>query len=204
MKLIFGSLLLFFYISSCQNNSSKLKEDYQALGFISNGEEVQISKDLFLNAKKFHYFLFLYHDTIFQVVNHKEITYYYFEPNKKMIDSLKSALKPYTKITLHEELISMKKNGYRGSCGPEGYFLFEKNEKMNFGVFDHRNYNDWRKQFKNKPKEIKKNKFPKIFQSMYHKFNSKHWDYFMSTEYHYKDVRCYGKAIFIEDDTLLN
>ena len=115
-------------------------------------------------------------------------------------DSLQSVFNWYGKTTLQKQLKSMRENGYRESCAPEGYFLLRKGETSNFGLFEYEDYRLWIRRYNNKKIILGGKQFPKIYPTIYHMLNSMQWDYFMSNDYYYKDIRTYRKIRFLDPD----
>lgn len=201
MKFIFTTLLMIsiFFFFGCKEEEKKLNEDYQAICFVSNGDEIALGNGTYMNPPIIHYVLFLYHDTIFQVqIQNEKSTYSYLKYRNKGKDSLQSLFKKYNQTSLYEQLKSMKKNNYQGTCAPNGYFLSKSNQKLNFGLFLYRDYYDWSRKYSWKQISLTSAQFPKIYSTIYHTLNSKQWDYFMSNEYYYKDVRTHLRIEFIE------
>ena len=112
---------------------------------------------------------------------------------------IQSVFNWYGKTTLQKQLKSMRENGYRESCAPEGYFLLRKGETSNFGLFEYEDYRLWIRRYNNKKIILGGKQFPKIYPTIYHMLNSMQWDYFMSNDYYYKNVRTYHHAYFIGD-----
>lgn len=199
MKLIFPFLLIIFLFSACKEDEKRLNENYKAICFVSNGDETEVGNGVYMNPPTIHYVLFIYHDTIFQVqIRNKKSTYSYLKYRNKGKDSLQSTFNAFDKTSLKEQLQLMKKIQMTKSsgCGPEGYFLSQKNYKLNFGIFPYGEYNDWHGRYIYKEVPLTINQFPKIYSSIYHTLNSKQWDYFMSNDYYYKEVRTYRHIQF--------
>lgn len=193
MKFIFTIPFLILALASCKHDPKALSEDFQAICFVSNGDEISLGNGVYMNSPTIHYILFLYHDSLFQVeIEQQKEHYYQLECNSKTKDSLISLLKSYQNISLKDQL----KQGLRRSCGPTSYFLIESPKKRNFVHFDYMDYVDWRRHHRIKEMRMEKSLFPKIYSTIYHTFNSKQWDYLMSDDYYYKDVRTYLKIQF--------
>jgi hypothetical protein len=195
MKIILASLTLILVFISCNSEleTNMVDEDFQAIGFVSKGNEISLGNGRFMHSFKFQLILFVYHDTIFQVeINNDKPTYYYLKCSQETKGSLIAELDRYNQTSLKEQLIDIKKNNLLSSCAPDGYFLFNKNEKMNFGLFAYESLYQW---FIKSKRQIKltDREFPKIYESIFHTLNSKGWDYFMSDDYHYKELRFYYK-----------
>lgn len=199
MKFIVTIPFLILALVSCKHEPKVLSEDFQAICFVSNGDEIELGNGLYMNSPTIHYILFLYHDTIFQVqIKNKKNSWSYLTPRNKGKDSLISLLKKYNKTSLKEQLHLIQKTDYtvNSSCVPEGYFLCKKHETLNFGLFNYRDYDYWSRHYYWKETKLHSYQFPKIYSTIYHTFNSKQWDYLMSDEYYYKYVRTYQKIQF--------
>ncbi len=199
MKFIFIITIWLFALASCKGEPKVLSEDFQAICFVSNGDEIGLGNEVYMNSPTIHYVLFLYHDTIFQVqIKDKKNSWSYLTPRNKGKDSLIFLFRKYDNTTLKEQLHLLKKRKYtvNSSCGPEGYFLCKKHEKLNFGLFNYRDYSYWSRYYYWKETKLHSYQFPKIYSTIYHTFNSKQWDYLMSDDYYYKDVRTYQKVRF--------
>ncbi|MDH4473324.1 MAG: hypothetical protein QE487_12015 [Fluviicola sp.] len=195
MKIILASLTLILVFVSCnsERETKMINEDFQAIGFVGKGNEISVGNGLFMHSFKFQLILFVYHDTIFQIeINNDKPTYSYLKCSKETKGTLITALDRYNQTSLKEQLIDIKKNNLLGSCAPDGYFLFKKNAKLNFGLFAYESINDWIRKDKRQIK-LTDREFPKIYESIFHTLNSKGWDYFMSDDYHYKKLRFYYK-----------
>ena len=197
---LFCLLLSVFYLMvSCDTKTSPTNENYEAIAFMGNGEEIQLGNNLYMESQKIGFILFIYHDTIFQAkIDSSETTYSYIVKNDKLLDSIKETFKRYGKTTLKKQLVSMKTNGYSGTCSPDSYFLFGSNTKINFGLFYYMDYYDLIRRARPKEITIPEQKIPKIYSTIYHTLNSKIWDYYMSNDYYYKNVRTYGKIDFFK------
>ncbi|WP_343636811.1 hypothetical protein [Fluviicola sp.] len=205
MKLIYSILCILILLTSCKSENTPLNEDFRAICFVSNGDEIELGNGIYMNPPVIHYVLFLYHDTIFQVqIRDKKSTCSYLKCRRNGKDSLESLFKEYDETSLNEQLKVMKKNGYLGTCSPDGYFLTRKNEILNFGLFIYMDYNQWSKHYYWKEIKLDPGQFPKIYPTIYHTLNSKQWDYFMSDDYYYKSVRTIGRGIEFIADTSLN
>ncbi len=137
MKFIVIIPFLILALVSCKHEPKVLSEDFQAICFVSNGDEISLGNGVYMNSPTIHYVLFLYHDTIFQVqIKDKKNSWSYLTPRNKGKDSLISLLRKYNKTSLKEQLHLIQKTDYTvsSSCGPKGYFLCKKNEKLNFGL----------------------------------------------------------------------
>lgn len=199
MKYIFTLLSLSTLLISCKEKTTPLSEDFHAICFVSNGDEIELGNGVFMNTPKIHFIQFVYHDTVFRVhIENKKSTYSYLKFRNKGKDSLLSLLKQYDKTSLNQQLKSITEMNCDASCAPEGYFLFKKNEILKFGLFLYADYSKWSKRYSCKEVTLKSSQFPKIYQTIFHTFNSKQWDYFMSDDYHYKDVRTHHRIQFIE------
>lgn len=197
MKPIFILLLASILLPACKEKIKPLNEDFHAICFVSNGDEMELGNGIFMNRPEIHFIQFVYHDTVFRVhIENKKSTYSYLKFRNKGKDSLLSLLKQYDKTSLNQQLKSITETNCNASCAPKGYFLFKKNEKLNFGLFLYADYDNW--VIKNRYHEttLKNSQFPKIYQTIYHTFNSKQWDYLMSDDYRYKDVRTYRRIQF--------
>lgn len=200
MKFIFMIALLLFTLVSCKDKTKALSEDFQAICFVSNGDEISLGNGVYMNSPTIHYVLFLYHDTIFQVqIKDKKNSWSYLTPRNNGLDSLISLFKKYDNTTLKEQLHLIQKRDYtvNSSCGPKGYFLCKKDEKLNFGLFNYRDYNYWSRYYSWKETKLHSYQFPKIYSTIYHTLNSKKWDYLMSDDYYYKEVWIYRKIEFL-------
>lgn len=198
MKFIFIILLLAGIFVSCKTKAKPLNEDFNAICFVSNGDEIEIEDGVFINPPKIHYTLFIYHDTIFQsVIKNGENIYSYLKLRKHGKDSLQAILKQYDKTTLKKQLKSMKLPNDNGiNCTPEGYFLSGSNENLNFRIFQYNDYSYWSRKYSYKEIKLESSQFPKIYSTIYHTLNSKQWDYYMSDDYFYKDVRTFRHIQF--------
>jgi hypothetical protein len=198
MKFIFIIALLLFTLVSCKDKTKALSEDFQAICFVSNGDEISLGNGVYMNSPTIHYVLFLYHDSLFQMeMEQKKERYCLLKCSSKTKDSLTALLKSYEQISLKDQL----KKGLRRSCGPTSYFLKESPRKKNFVHFDYMDYVDWRMHNRIKEIDLEKNSFPRIYSTIYHTLNSKKWDYLMSDDYYYKEVRTYCKIEFIQNNT---
>ena len=194
MKIVLFALITITILTSCKNDSVPLNEDFHAICFVSNGGEIDLGSGVFMNRPQIHFIQFVYHDTVFQVhIKNQKSTYSWLKFRNKGKDSLLSVLEQYDKTSLKQQLKSMQETNVDASCAPEGDFLFKKDEKFNFGLFLYNDYSNWLKGYRYKEVKLKNTQFPKVYQNIYHTFNSKQWDYLMSDDYHYKDVRTYGK-----------
>jgi hypothetical protein len=191
LRIIFISSTLLF---SCKNKPEKQNEDFNAFGFISRKDELKLTKDYYMETYRFHMILFTYHDSIFQFeLKNNQPLFYYLKVGQKATNDLMSKLEPYRKTTLKEQLKSTSEVNVSSSCGPEGYFLFSQN--LTFGIFDYSVYLDLHRSLRvGKKIPLKPHQFPKIFQTIYHTMNSNHWEYYMSDEYVYRNIRIYRKA----------
>lgn len=199
MKFIVIIPFLIVTLLSCKNEPKPLSEDFQAICFVSDGNEIALGESVYMNAPVIHYIVFTYHDTIFQVsIGQKKSVYSYLKTRNHGKDSLESLLKEYNRTSLKKQVQLMKKmhSDLSSGCGPQGYFLFRKNYNLNFGIFTYRKYTDWNRKYVYKEIPLTINQFPKIYSTIYHTLNSKQWDYFMSDDYYYKDVRTYRKFQF--------
>lgn len=203
MKFISTLFLCLILLASCNEEPKSPSEDFQAICFVSNGTEIALGNGIYMNPPVIHYMLFLYHDTIFQVqIRDKKSTYSYLKYRRHGKESLQLLFKTYDQTSLHEQLKSMKKNGYHGTCAPDGYFLSKNNGTLNFGLFIYRDYEDWSRHHFWKQIDLPSAQFPAIYPTIYHTLNSKQWDYFMSNAYYYKDVRTHRKIKFLTDTIL--
>lgn len=199
-----SSFVLLFLInisvlSSCQVKEEQIIDDYKAVAIANINNEIKISPDLYMNQKKIGLILFIYHDTVFQAkLEGNKTTYAYLNWNKQLKDSLNSCLGLYKSTNLKKQLKDLRENGILMTCSPEGYFLFSSNEQLNFGLFNYRDLGDLVNSNHYKEVVLSKNKFPKIYTTIYHTFNSKIWDYYMSNDYYYKENRTYKKVDFVE------
>ncbi len=192
-------VLAFYFMVSCDTKTSTTNENYEAIAFMDNGEEIQLGNNLFMKSQKIGAILFIYHDTIFQAkINGTKTTYSYMAKNDKLLDAIRGTFKPYRNTTLKKQLVSMKMKGYSGTCSPDTYFLIGSNTQINFGLFNYMDYYVVIRSARTKEISIPEQKFPKIFTTIYHTLNSKIWDYYMSNDYYYKDLRTYGKTNFFE------
>lgn len=191
MKLIFSLLLVAMILTSCQEKAKPLNEDFSAIGYDRRGHEIVLNDSLCFDVPKLKFILFLYHDSIFKVEIDTENKQHYslLKENNRYKDTLTSIFDSYRKITLKGQLKDIQKHGMKDGCFHDGYFLFRTNEQIQFGLFDFMNYYNWRQHYSPKEIELKPNQFPQIYQTIYHTFNSKWLDYYMSNEYHYKDLR---------------
>ncbi|WP_341903431.1 hypothetical protein [Fluviicola taffensis] len=203
MKFIFSLSLILVVLSSCKDKVKPLNEDFNAICFISNGDEIEVGNEVFMNLPKIHYILFIYHDTVFQsVIKNGESIYSYLKLRNHGKDSLQAILKQYDKTSLKKQLKSMKVHNDNGiNCAPAGYFLSGSNKKLNFGIFRYNDYSYWSRKYSYKEIKLESNQFPKIYQTIYHTLNSKQWDYFMSDDYYYKEIRTFRHGLFIGDTT---
>lgn len=197
MKFIVIIPFLILALVSCKHEPKVLSEDFQAICFVSNGDEIALGNGVYMNRPVIHYVLFLYHDTVFQVqISDKQPAYFYLKCRRNGKDSLESLFEKYDKFSLNEQLKVMEKNGYEGTCAPNGYFLTRKSETLNFGLFTYMDYYEWSRHYHWKEIKLNPGQFPKIYPTIYHTLNSKQWDYFMSDAYYYKDVRTHRKIQF--------
>ena len=194
MRLLFTTCIATILLFSCENKKKVLNEDFSAIGFVSRGYEMQLPKNLYMEIYQFHFILFTYHDTVFQVeIKNNQPVYSYLKVGQRAKDSLAAALKPYKTTSLKKQLKLITKIYDHPSCAPAGYFLFSRN--LNFGIFHYAVYGDLYRHFLcGKEVRLKESQFPKIYQTIYHTLNSKHWDYFMSDDYRYKEVRTYQRS----------
>ncbi|MGV3610070.1 MAG: hypothetical protein ACO1N0_03910 [Fluviicola sp.] len=200
MRSLFIVLVSVIALVSCKGENKPLSEDFNAICFVSLGNEIELGNDLYMHSPKIHYILFTYHDTVFQAaIKDEKTTYSYLKFRNKGKDSLQSIFKEYNKTTLAEQLKSLKKNEILISCAPEGYFLSGNMDQTNFGIFYYNDYGNWLRRYSHKEIKLKSDQFPNIYNTIYHTMNSKQWDYVMSNDYYYKDVRAYGKIKFIID-----
>ncbi|TSJ42335.1 hypothetical protein [Fluviicola chungangensis] len=200
MRFIFSIQLMILVLSSCKNELQTISEDFQAICLVSNGAEIELENGVYMSPPTIHYVLFLYHDTIFQVsIGQKKSVYSYLKTRNHGKDSLESLMKEYNGTSLKKQVQLMKKmhSNLSSDCGPLGYFLFRKNYNLNFGIFPYREYTDWNRKYVYKEIPLTINQLPKIYSTIYHTLNSKQWDYFMSNDYYYKDVRTYRKNQFL-------
>lgn len=194
-------ILSILFLVSCNSEQKPLDENFNTICFINDTYEIEVGNGAYMNIPKIQYVLFIYHDTIFQVsIENEKSTYSFMKLRNKGKDSLQSIFKEYDKTYLKKQLKSMKENNYHGTCAPNGYFLSRNDEKLNFGIFFYRDYSNWIRRYSHKEIQLKPAQFPQIYQTIYHTLNSKQWDYVMSDEYYYKDIRTANRHItFLEN-----
>lgn len=184
---------------SCESQKAAIDESYDAIAFTGNGDEIHLSKELYMRRHEITYILFRYHDTLFQAEISKNATSYSFLKNDGVLmDSLKTNLSFYRNTNLKKQIKEVVHNGELVSCSPDGYFLFNSKDKLNFGKYDYREWSDLlhRKNFQKI--KLPEHSFPKVYSAIYHTFNSKIWDYTMSKDYQYKSVRTYNKIQLLD------
>lgn len=193
MKFIFIMSFFILALVSCNNEPKALSEDFQAIAYEGRGHEISINDSLVFEVPKLKSILFLYHDSIFKI----EIDYEnrqnfsLLKANNKSMDSLISLFTSYQKTNLREQLDDIKGHG----CFKDGYFLFSKQENLQFGLFEFQKYYDWLLQYHPVEVQLKTTQFPKIYQTIYHTFNSKWKDYYFSNKYHYKEHRIHYSGL---------
>lgn len=191
IKIVLFAFITITILASCKNNPEPLNEDFYTIGYDRKGHEIKLNDSLFFEVPKLKFIVFLYHDSIFKVeIDHENKQHYsLLTGNDRTKIALDSTFKSYRKTTLNSQLKDLRKHKTRYGCFSDGYFLFRTNEQLQFGLFDFMNYYDWKKHYSSIEISLKPNQFPKIYQTIYHTFNSKWWDYYMSNEYHFKELR---------------
>lgn len=187
MKFIFPILLLFILLA-CKDEPKALSEDFLAIGYDGRDHEITLSDSMSFEAPKLKFILFLYHDSIFKVEidSQNKQSYSLLKGSTQSRDTLLSLFNSYQKTTLQSQLKNIKEHGIKHGCYTDGYFLFDLHGKIQFGLFEFTKFYDWRTHFPIKEIRLNPRQFPKIYETIYHMFNSKWWDYYMSNEYHYK------------------
>lgn len=191
MKFIFIIPFLILALVSCKHEPKVLSEDYQAIAYDGRDHEISINDTLVFEVPKLKGIVFLYHDSIFKVeIDYKNKQHFsLIKANNKSLDSLISLFKFYQKTILGAQLKEIKEHGIAHGCYKDGYFLFSKQENLQFGLFEFQKYYDWLLRYPPVETSLKANQFPKIYQTIYHTFNSKWKDYYLSNEYHYEELR---------------
>lgn len=204
MKFIFTFLLVSSLLFACKEETSTLNENFCAIGYDRRGHEIKLNDSLFFEVPKLKFIVFLYHDSIFKVeIDHENKQHYsLLKGNDRTKRALASTFKSYKKTTLKDQLKDLQKGETKYGCFSDGYFLFRTNEHIQFGLFDFMNYYEWKGRHSSKEIALKPNQFPKIYQTIYHTFNSKWLDYYLSNEYNDKEHRTYRYIQFIKDTTL--
>lgn len=191
IKIVLFAFITITILASCKNNPEPLNEDFYAIGYDRRGHEIIINDSLCFEVPILKFIVFLYHDSVFKVeIDHKKKQHFSL---LKGTNQSKEALIPifnsYRKTTLKSQLKHIQKHGIIHGCFSDGYFLFRTNEQLQFGLFDFMNYYDWKKHYPSNEIRLRPDQFPRIYQTIYHTFNSKWWDYYMSNEYHFKELR---------------
>lgn len=183
---LFPSLLVF----SCTQDKN-VNEDYQASCIVGNGKEIELGDSLFMRCPQINAILFLYHDTVFEAsLEKKNPNFYYFKCTEQDKKELKRLFKKYDDTNLTQQLTDSTETGFIGNCEGESYFLSQQSDQLNFGVIP-MFYHEWIRRNGIRPLKISETKFPKMYQSIFNTFNSNIWEYVMSEDYYYKDVRTY-------------
>lgn len=193
MKKFFLALLPIVVLISCKDEPKALSEDFWAIAHDSRGHEISLNDSMFFIVPKIQCIVFLYHDSVFKVEIDRETNKEHYSllksGNKAAKDTLLSTFDSYRKTTLKEQLQEFRENGLGYGCFSDGYFLFNTSNKLQFGLFDFMDYYDWMKHSRSKEIPLTPKQFPKIYQNIYHTFNSKWRDYYLSNEYHYNNIR---------------
>lgn len=191
MKIVLFALITITILTSCKNDSVPLNENFYAIGYDRRSHEIIINDSLTFEVPKLKFIVFFYHDTVFKVEidDENKQHYSFLKGNTQSKEMLNEVFKSYQKTTLKGQLKHIQKHGMNLGCFSDGYFLFHKNDHTQFGLFDFMKYYDWRKHHSSKEIPLKPKRFPKIYQTVYHTFNSKWWDFYMSNEYHFKEMR---------------
>lgn len=169
-------------LSSCK--TPKKDDSIIAISLIES--DPKLSEDLNFDCQKLCGIIFLYHDTIFkmEIANHK---YFYYNTPKKVNLEVQKMIKHPTGLTIKKQVEDIKKTPPSCNRG-SGYLYIKENNKSKFLLCPYSFFTDMNKLMK-KEIPINKAKLPQIFNSLYCEINSKHWDYFMSEDYAYKDFR---------------
>jgi hypothetical protein len=175
----------------CQVKQKPLSEDFWAIGYDGRRSQITINNDFVFEAPKLKCIIFLYHDSLFMVKNDQDDNpqISLLINNKREKDSLKSLFESYQKTSLHGQLKEIEAHGMPLGCFTDGYFLFRKHDQIQFGLFNFMRYYEWMLQYHPKEIPLSLEKLPRIYPVIYHTFNSKWWDYYMSDTYHFKDLR---------------
>ena len=200
MKFIVIIPFLILALVSCKHEPKVLSEDFQAIAYDGRDHEISINDTLVFEVPKLKGIVFLYHDSIFKVeIDHKNKQHFsLIKANNKSLDSLISLFKSYQKTNLVTQLKEIKEHGIAHGCYKDGYFLFSKQENLQFGLFEFEKYYNWRLRYDPVEIPLKPEQFPKIYQTIYHTFNSKWKDYYLSNEYHYKELRIHYSSPHID------
>ena len=191
MKKFILALLPIVVLISCKDEPKALSEDFWAIGFDRRGHEIIINDSMCFEVPKLKCIVFLYHDSVFKVEIDRETNkehYSLLTAENKAIDTLMATFDSYRKTNLKDQLQEFRENGLGYGCFSDGYFLFNTTNKIQFGLFDFMNYYDWTKHCRSKEMALTPKQFPKIYQTIFHTFNSKWRDYYLSNEYHYKEL----------------
>lgn len=196
MKFIFSVILIVLILSSCEE-PKPLSENFWAIGYDGRGHEITLNDSMCFEVPTLKCIVFLYHDSIFKVeIDQKNKDHYsLLKTNTKAKDTLISIFDTYRKTTLNSQLKEIQEHGMKHGCFTDGYFLFSTTKKLQFGLFEFTKYYNWRSHYHSKEIILTPKQFPKIYQTIYHQFNSKWWDYYMSNEYHFKDLRVHYTSI---------
>ena len=185
---LFGTMLLIYYPIK---NQHTLSENFWVIGYDGGGHEIDLDQEMCMNAPKVKFLLFVYHDSIFTIEMEQgyKQRFCFLKCTNQSKDSLMSLLEPYQKTTLKKQLNAIKEHGIPHGCFTDGYHLFNLNDHMQFGLFDFTSYYYWRCHYPSKKIKLQPRQVPKVYEKIYHAFNSERWDYYMSNEYHYKGIR---------------
>lgn len=192
MKHFFYFLFPTLFFFSCSNKTEQT-EDYKAVCIVGKGIEIELGDSLFMTAHHINAILFLYHDTVFEVCfEKKQPEFYFFKCTEQDKKEFNQRFKPYEQTNLKEQLTDSTETGFIGNCLGKSYFLTNKSDQLNFGVVP-MIYHELIRRTKIKTLKLSEVKFPKIYRSIYDSFNSNIWEYVMSEDYYYKQIRSYYK-----------
>jgi hypothetical protein len=187
MKILIS--FLFILLLSCSNKKQELTK-IQAFCIVGRGETLELEKKQFMDIDKINIMITRINNEFFETeFKNQTFIHHKLKIDHRILKEVKDSFDNNSKENINKQKENLRKSDVGCDLG-FGYFLDDSNTK-NFCLLQSRELKN-RLIFTRNKKEKVRDKYIEIkLEETYYKINSKRWDYYMSNEYVYKDLRTY-------------